>query len=225
MSYATGDEDITKSLKASITSEKNVSIDFVVNEATSIYILSKAVPYDENSREQFMSKMNKLHPQFSKSYPIVLRYIIMLGAYSPKVFKLWLQKIALTPWRNEEEYLEAQVTYISNLYRHVNPRAKTSDIVHHRDGIRKMLLDEHKQFKKYAEKYSAEVTANEEEFHKRNKAELTSYLASASADELLRAGTIRMESECNSENTNKYFTTEIDVDMKKTSINSDDLLA
>lgn len=195
MSYSTGDADIAR-YKASITSEKNVSIDFVVNEATGIYVLSKSVPTDESSREKFLLEMSRVHPQFSTSYPIVLKYIVMLGSYSPKVFKLWLKKIAMSPWKTEEEYIEAQVIYISNLFRHFNPKANTNVVNDHRNGIRKMLMNEHKTFKEYANKFTEKVTADEEEFRKRNKEELLKYLAAAPAEELARAGTVRTESEC-----------------------------
>lgn len=192
MSYATGDGDITKSLTARFSSEREVTPEFVVNEATEIFKKARQVPNTEEDNDRFLADMRKEHPQFGTSYPVVLRHICQLRAYSPKVLKLWLDKIARNPWTTEDEYLEAQVDYTCMLYRHQNPRTSPKDLRAHRDGVRKMLLDEHKKFKKYAADFTDKITAMEEESRARNKAELLEYCAGA-PHEMPRAGTVTSE--------------------------------
>lgn len=187
MSYATYN---VKEIK--ITSEKNVTIDFVVNEANNIWReVSALPPVTQNN----MDIIQQSHPEFCKAYPIVVRYMCQMQQYDTKAFRKWLMKIRERPWKTENEYLDAQADYVSMLYRAKNPRAPGREINHVRDNIRTILRDEHTIFKYYAEKSDKEINSKELALREKNKDELHEFVKLAGTRGMAPAGTVRVETD------------------------------
>lgn len=182
MSYSTGDLDLKTQIR--IESEKNVTVEFVVNEANAMWkeCKSRNIKYGDIERsDKLMAEMQKTHPEFSKSYPIVLRYMCQMQEYNSKAFKMWLDKIKVRPWKTEGEYLDAQADYVTMLYRAIKPRSPQKDINTLRTNIRNMLQREHDTFKKYVNEYDAEVSAEEKLLREKNKQEFIDYIKSMDA--------------------------------------------
>jgi len=160
--YSAGD---SPAFTLKINNEKDVSIDYIVKEADGIWqeCLKRKVHFgDTVASDALSAEMSKRYPDFSNSYPIVLRYICQMKEYKGKVFRRWLTKINIHPWKTESEYLDAQADYVAMLYQAIKGRSTNKTQVSNlRTNIRKMLQQEHDQFKHYAAEFGNEVDANE----------------------------------------------------------------
>jgi hypothetical protein len=189
--YTTGDID----LKVKLTSEKEVSIDDLVNEANDIWKYAKARRLkfgDSAGAERLMADVQAKHPQFCHSYPIVNRYICEMQQYSTKAFRMWLMKIKEHPWKGENEYLDAQADYIVMLYKVKAPRANMTQVNQFRAQIRALLQVEHEKFKHYVNEFDKEVSAEESVLKKKNANELHKFVLSAGPKGMALAETIRV---------------------------------
>lgn len=164
MAYSTGE------VKISISNERDVTLEQVVNEATTIWkkCRKEKLPFgDLEAADQQMEKIRKEHPEFCKSYPIVLRYICQMQEYKPRAFRKYLLKIQQTPWKNQEEYLDSQADYVCLLYQETKARWNRTDVENIRRNVRAMLQKEHDTFMMYAEEFDKEVNTEESLFKER----------------------------------------------------------
>lgn len=192
--YTTGDID----LKARFTSEKEVTIDDLVKEADTIWRYARARKLkfnDLDAAAKLISDVQRDHPQFCQSYPLVNRYICEMQEYSSKAFRMWLMKIKEHPWRSEAEYLDAQADYVAILFRTKKPRATRQQIEQLRTNIRTVLQIEHEKFKYYTNEFDKEVSAEDATLKHRNKAELCNFVKIAGEAGMSTAETIRIISE------------------------------
>ncbi len=182
-------------LKAHFTSEKEVTIDQLVDEANVIWKYARARKLQFNDTEgasRLISDVQRLHPQFCQSYPLVNRYICEMQEYNPKAFRLWLMKIKERPWKSEAEYLDAQADYVAVLFRIKHPRATKTQINNLRINIRTVLQEEHDKFKYYTNEFDKEVTAEDSILKHRNKAELCEFVKIAGEVGMSTAETVRV---------------------------------
>lgn len=192
--YSTGEIK----LKLALSSEKNVSIDFIVNEATQMWrdVRGRKIKFgDADAAENLMQCMQREHPEFCKSYPIVNRYMCQMQEFDKKTFKHWLMKIKNHPWLTEDGYIDAQVDYVTMLFKARKPRANTTEISNIRTNIRAILQREHAMFKHYAQEFNNEVTAEETNLRARNADELYKFAQIAGVVGLSKAETTRVESD------------------------------
>ncbi len=190
--YTTGDFNLTMNVK----SEKDVTIDFVVNEATEIWRemrSRKIVAGDMVTAEAFMQEMQRSHSEFSKSYPIVFRYICQMQLYDAKIFQLWLEKNVRNMMKSENEYLDSQADYVTMLFHKTNPRATRAEMTNVRKNIRSILGEEHRVFKENTKKYEKIVSAEEEAGVKARAADLRELAANHGKDVFALAETYRVE--------------------------------
>lgn len=183
-------------LPAKVVSEKEVTIEDIVIEATGIWqeLNRRKIPVDDYSAgEAFFNEMCKTHPEFSKSYSLVLRYIAEMRLYSAKIFTKWLKHVQTRPWKSSDEYFETQANYVMMLYTHYNPRAAAGDRYAVRNNVKKMLIQEYDDFKQTTQKYEKIVNERDNKLSEKNKADLLEYCSGAPAGELALAGTIRVE--------------------------------
>lgn len=151
-------------LKIRITNDKDVTPEFIVNEASVIWGKVKAKKVNTSSQTEVdacMSEMREQHKEFCMSYPIVLRYMVQMGEYHTKAFKSYLDHIKYHPWKSEAEYLDSQADYVVRLYKARNKKWNTTHVNNLRANIRNMLEAEHKGFKETVEKYKDQVDAEE----------------------------------------------------------------
>lgn len=163
MSFTTGDVDI-KLKSVSITSEKNVTIDDICNEAVAIskkLRAKKIKPGDFDAADLFMSDMRKEHKEFAQSYPIVLRYMCQMQQYHTGALRKYLNYIREHPWKNQKEYLESQVHYVITLYKETHRRWNRTQVENLAKNVRNMLTQEHDRFIELSTKYKAEVDHEE----------------------------------------------------------------
>jgi hypothetical protein len=194
MAYTTGDVD----LKLRFTSEKEVDVNFIAQEATSIWRLmrSRKITFgDKDKTDAFMNEVQKNHPEFCKSYPVVNRYICEMQEYDEKTFRLWLTKISRNPWKTEDEYLEAQADYVTMLFRAKKPRSNQTERNAVRTNILAMLKTEHEKFKHYAKEFEREVSAEVDVLRDRNMDELHAFAKLAGCVGMSKAETIRVETD------------------------------
>jgi hypothetical protein len=219
MNYTTGDSAVP-SLKerevkrapggARITSEKEVTVDFVVAEADAIWKKARAKKItfgDLDAANALMAEIQREHPEFCKSYPIVNRYICQMGEYKSKAFRLWLNKIKLHPWTSEAAYLDAQADYVAMLFRVKHPRAALREVNNVRNTVRAMLETEHRTFKTRAEQIEKEVTTTEEQLLAKSRRELAEYLREVTSE--VTSTTAIDTSETPQENTDGSASTEV----------------
>lgn len=191
MAYSTGDT----SLKAKIHNEKDVTPEFVLNEAKEMWAECKKQFREKNIKfgntkatEQLMSDMRNTHKDFCVSYPIVMRYMAEMHTFHPDAFCKYLKKIAANPWKTEEEYLDSQVDYIVMLYKSTHKHWNMTEVSRIRDNVRTILHREHETVKKYQEEFTKEVEADEVRLQKESKDEIVNFLKSlngrAHTDEL-----------------------------------------
>lgn len=170
MSFTTGDPDINVK-NVAITSEKEVTVDFIVEEAieiNKILISRKLVAGDLDAADAFMSEMRREHKQFATSYPIVLRYMCQMQQFSAVALRRYLLRIKEHPWKNQKEYLDSQADYVVILYKESHKRWNRTQVDNLWKNVRKILQEEHDKFVELGEKYKNEVDA-EEIIYKKNR--------------------------------------------------------
>jgi protein-tyrosine-phosphatase len=163
MSFTTGDVDI-KLKSVSITSEKVVTVDDIINEAIAInkkLRAKKIKPGDFDASDAFMSAMRKEHKEFSQSYPIVLRYMCQMQQFHSNALRKYLNYIRDHPWKNQNEYLESQVNYVVILYKETHKRWNRTEVDNLAKNVHKMLKQEHERFIELSDKYKKEVEHEE----------------------------------------------------------------
>ncbi len=108
----------------SIQNEGNVGIDYILNEAKTIWKEFKAQGIDHYNYEKldaYRLQVIEKHPQFASSYPTVLRHMIQEYKFTANAFKKYLMKLEKNPWKNDDERLESYADYYTCLYKD-NPK-------------------------------------------------------------------------------------------------------
>ncbi len=172
MSYTTGDPEI------SIHSEKDVTPEFILNEANTIWKKYKKLKIpiaDYDKIDTASSDLRKQHREFCTSYPIVFRFMCQLNSYSPKAFERYLKLIQQRPWKSENDYLESQVDYIILLYKAKNPRWDNNTISNLRRETLATLVKENEDFKRGIRKFYDEVNSMELKLKEKSLKELSDF--------------------------------------------------
>lgn len=222
--YTTGDIDF----KVRVTNEKDVTVDYVVNEANQMWreIRSRKLKFgDMDAADAVMNEMRKKHPQFCKSYPIVLRYMCQMQEYDHRAFRNYLMKIKEHPYTNETEYLDSQADYVVILYKQRNSRWNCTQVSNLRKNVRGLLQREHDVFKSYVEEFDKEVSAETEKLKEKGTAELHEFVQIVGPEGMKAAGTIRVETDLISGMSVDVDTIAANVNVELTSARADDLLA
>lgn len=163
-----------------ITSEKEVTIDYVVDEATKIFSIVRARGLragDSEGSDALMAEIRQSNREFCTSYPIVLRYMCQMGRFSPRALRLYLRKIAMHPWKTESEYLDSQTDYVCLLYQCTAKRWNRAEVANIRTNVRRTLEQETVLFKKYVTEFDKEVTTGAEIASGRNLDALRDFVA------------------------------------------------
>lgn len=177
MSFTTGDPDI-KIKNVAITSEKEVGIDDIVEEAVAInkeLQSRKLPPTDNDASDAFMSEMRREHKQFATSYPIVLRYMCQMRQFSKDALRQYLMHIKAHPWKNQNEYLDSQADYVVILYKKTHQRWNRTQVENLRKNVRGLLQQEHDKFVELGEKYKGEVDSEEAEYKRSREEDLAAF--------------------------------------------------
>lgn len=67
-----------------------------------------------------LSYYQRRYPNFAKTFPITLRYMIEHSQYSSKAFRKYLKRFGTKRYKNEDEFCERQADYVKYLYMELN---------------------------------------------------------------------------------------------------------
>ncbi len=173
----------------SISNEKNnVSVDDILKEGILIFKKYKDTvndPYNQKLIEQMFQQVRQEHPDFTQSYPIVVRYILQFKMFNEKAFRRWLNFIKVNPWKTEQDYINAHGDYVFVLWKEYHPKLSRKELQNIRSNVVKELMTQHKTFKKYHAEAEKKVEAETEANKIAVKNELLEFLQSDTAKELL----------------------------------------
>lgn len=186
--------------KAAIHNEKDVTPDYVLKEANTMWKKASKWKVDPTNSEEVdgkMAEMRRDHPEFCQSYPIVLRYMVQFKQYSSEAFRIYLKKIQNKPWKNENEYLDSQADYVVILYQKTHKNWNSTQVGQLRRNIREILQKEHDHFKMRLEQNQKVVEADEERIKFAAKDDLAEMFRAlkargASLDEIMTLGDQRL---------------------------------
>jgi len=167
---------------------KNVNIEDIINEYRVIYkkytkIINTLTQNDitktsEISQDDLIRINDQLceeHHDFSSSYPVVVRYIIN-GKYYPRSFKLWLNSLTGTQWKNEEEFLKSQSRFCEFVYREEFPRDDPKNAIKLGEEVYEDLINENNAFKKSVEEFREKEKLLTEKLSRERREKLQKYV-------------------------------------------------
>lgn len=171
-------DNYSPGLRINIKSEKEVTIDDLVQEANEIWmrVLGKT-PIED---------IAKKYPQFYQSYSIIIQYMYIKNIFVKEIFRNWLLKVQENPWKTTEDYFKSHADYLTELYfypfndhlnyskKEKNKEAKWLRI--EKDKFRaemfKALKDNHEDFIATHEEVKEKVDKKDMEFRRKNREEL-----------------------------------------------------
>jgi hypothetical protein len=178
---------------AKVSYEKVVTIDDIVTEANRIwkYVKSRHInPKNTAETEKLTAEVQRKHPQFCQSYPLVNRYLCQVQEYSAIALRKWLGAVQARPWKSEDEYLQMQCKYPVILYKILHPNATKTALKILEANILNTIRHERDSFKERLTKAESDVVKLEESFHLQNKRELREFAQLAGPAGLAKAETI-----------------------------------
>ena len=167
-----------KIANATISNEKNVTAEDILDEGDRMWIEAKGYklpPNDTAAVESCMGDMRRNHKEFCTSYPIVMRYMVQFHQYHHNAFKKYLSYIKTQPWKSEDEWLDSQATYVVMLYKELHPRWNRTEVSRLQNQIKAILKAESEHFKEKLNESEKEVLTREKRLRKESKEELIAY--------------------------------------------------
>ena len=181
MAYSTGESKF----RAKIHNEREITPEFVLNEARSMWSkckrrfkAEKMAAGDAAAADRLMTDLRREHKEFCTSYPIVMRYMAEMQVFHPEAFRKYLVKIAANPWKTEGEYLDSQADYIVLLYKETHKRWNATEVNALRNNVRSILQNEHDAVKKYHEDFTKEVESEEKRLYDESRENFIEFLKS-----------------------------------------------
>jgi hypothetical protein len=146
--------------KAEIVNEKSVTKEDIVAEAKQIYARFGNIMQSVDNQDEYkkcFEIVHKEHPDFTKSYPIVVRYIVQFHLFDETVMTKFLQRIEAHPWKSEEDFIESHGDYVFMLWKKCFPEYTLAQLQEIRNNVVRELHAQHKKFKTSFKKVSAEI--------------------------------------------------------------------
>ena len=172
-------------MSLSVRNEHEVSPEFIHDESREIWakcklaFKTKSIKLGNEAKTQtLLNEIRDQHPNFSMSYPIVVRYMVEMQEYHPDAMRKYLMRIATHPWKSDDEYLDMQAEYVVILYKETHKHWGKDKIQLLRDNVRTLLHNEHYQFKNNIEVVKSEVERQENKFKVDLKLETMRYYKS-----------------------------------------------
>ncbi len=128
---------------------------------------------DPDARLDFFQSKYK---NFTKEFPIVIRFMVQLGQYSKKAFVRFLKKLSMSPYGSTLDFCKIQSKYVEYLYLEVSndhdiKKAKQAGL-----DAYKMLKAEVEQFESIADRVKKNLDQNKIKDNEARRAELVKYL-------------------------------------------------
>jgi predicted RNase H-like HicB family nuclease len=109
-------------------------------------IQDKVLKSNETNKEELLKSIQYEYSDFNISFPIVLKWMVLLGKFNMKAFKKYLEKHINTKCKTREDFLSLQAEYLVILYKTETPHASEKTIRDYRTQITKILIKEDKEF-------------------------------------------------------------------------------
>ena len=229
MSYSTG----SYATNAKIHYSKDVTAEEVVAEANKIWsevkktlLQDPAMLQDTKRTDELIAHIHREYKDFSKSYPIVIRYMCQMGQYHSKALQRYLIHIKNHPWTTEDSYIESQADYVVMLYKVLHKNYKPSTVTDLHDTVLSLLKKERTEFKKTVEDSDKLVTELEEKLRLLDKEELKEFIRAAGESGMALAETIRVvePADFDPKYTAESIAPTVDIQPNMPSIRADSLL-
>lgn len=127
---------------------------------------------------QQLSHIQKKYPQFAKTFPIVLRYMVQMQKFSSRAFERFIKKMKTKPYRSEEEFCERQADYVKYLFIETSHSHNTEDAKKVWTRTYETLLKEVKAFKQAEEQIKKKLDKTKQINSKERRHELKQLLKS-----------------------------------------------
>lgn len=158
---------------------KNVSLDEILEIAKQIWNkvkVSKVDKEDHSGNEKLLGSIQAEFKDFNTSFPLVLRWMVQMRAFSVKSMKKYLVFYASTKIDSRLKFLETQAEYLVILYRAQNEHLNERSIQQYKELIIKQLHDEDKIFIEMHEQVKVEMDAQEKSIDVDRRKRLFEYL-------------------------------------------------
>ncbi len=161
--------------KLKFHNEKTRTLEEIAEEMNSIWSKFRAAKVNGNDArmDEFFTQTRESHKDLYSAYPTVIRHLCQEGIYSPEVFSKYLLKLKERPWVNDVTRMDSYTDYYVLLYKFYNKKTYTQTTVSNvRANYRRMLQEEHDEFKKLYDKHSGVIEEKEKTYQMQRDVEL-----------------------------------------------------
>lgn len=151
-------------VSASLSSAQRATPAELVALARQIWqrVASAGVANEDNAgNDKLLESLQTEFSDFSKSFPIVLRWMVQMKKFSAKAFEKYLLKHASATLNSREAFLELQADYLVLLYREEHKRPDENLVRRYRSSLIEQLLEEDKTFQKIQKQIEEELASQE----------------------------------------------------------------
>lgn len=176
-SYAYGEVPVT----ASVGSAQRASLEDLVALAKRIWRSvrdSGVAAADDAGNDALLKRLQGEHPDFTQSFPIVLRWMVQMRQFSGRALEMYLRKHATTTFDSRESFLRLQAEYVVMVFREKNRGVDQGAVDRYRDAVCKSLLDEDKEFQEIQKQVEADLEARGRELDQERRQRLYKQLLS-----------------------------------------------
>jgi len=159
-----------------IENEKNVTLEFIINEMNTIWkefkksnIFNK--PYETTELrykaiDENYDRVTSAHKELLQAYPTVLRHMLQDGRYHPEAFSKYLKRLSVRPWKSDEERMDSYADYYIILYKQMNNKYDNKLVKEEKKRYRQILQDEHDKFIELHKEWKEKIDKQEEKYEK-----------------------------------------------------------
>ena len=133
-----------------VGAEREVTINDLIKEADAIWRKARAAgerTSDIKAIAELIATVRREHPQFCKSYPIVMRYMCELRWYDASTFAAHIKHLRANPAQSEDAWLQLQADYGVALVKKRRKFVPESELNKLRTEILNSLRNENAEFK------------------------------------------------------------------------------
>lgn len=188
--YVFADVAVGSGLSASIHSQR-ATPDEIVAIAKNIWADVRASGVAENDNagnDELLSELQEKYADFTKSFPLVIRWMVQARQFSAKALKSYLLQHANTDMSSRESFLRLQAEYLVLLHRASHPHADEALVKKYREAVIANLLEEDKAVTEIEQQVTEEFAARAAAADQERRARLYNALKAAKSGPRPAAG-------------------------------------
>lgn len=174
-----GTVDVNPVFEPTVGVDKTATPDEVVAVARRIY--REALASTSEDPEERLKRIRAANPDFAKSFPVVLRAIVVGLEFGEKAFRKFLKNHVKVMYKDRHEFLLCQAEYLILFYREKHPRAGGGDIARYREYVSKKVREDDKIFTDANSEAEKAATAEDEDVRADRRRRLLAYIAGLKA--------------------------------------------